>query len=40
MKPALDGSLSTLFSGYENQLVYRKSDGSYPPYRSQGASTW
>ncbi|KAK5620662.1 hypothetical protein CRENBAI_020815 [Crenichthys baileyi] len=26
--------------GYENQLAYRKSDGSYPPYRSQGASTW
>ncbi|XP_061563254.1 complement C3-like [Cololabis saira] len=26
--------------GYENQLAYRRSDGSYPPYRSQGASTW
>ncbi|TNM85383.1 hypothetical protein fugu_007654 [Takifugu bimaculatus] len=26
--------------GYENQLAYRKSDGSYPPYRRQGASTW
>lgn len=26
--------------GYENQLAYRKSDGSYPPYRSEGASTW
>ncbi|XP_067441549.1 complement C3-like [Thunnus thynnus] len=26
--------------GYENQLEYRKSDGSYPPYRSEGASTW
>ncbi|XP_072240697.1 complement C3-like [Leuresthes tenuis] len=26
--------------GYENQLAYRMSDGSYPPYRSQGASTW
>ncbi|XP_037546482.1 complement C3 [Nematolebias whitei] len=26
--------------GYDNQLAYRRSDGSYPPYRSQGASTW
>ncbi|KAM9363777.1 venom factor-like [Symphorus nematophorus] len=26
--------------GYENQLAYRKSDGSYPPYRREGASTW
>ncbi|XP_018528014.1 complement C3 isoform X2 [Lates calcarifer] len=26
--------------GYENQLAYRKSDGSYPPYRNQGSSTW
>uniref|UniRef100_H3CLD7 Complement component c3b, tandem duplicate 2 n=1 Tax=Tetraodon nigroviridis TaxID=99883 RepID=H3CLD7_TETNG len=26
--------------GYENQLVYKLSDGSYPPYRRQGASTW
>ncbi|CAJ1052901.1 complement C3-like [Xyrichtys novacula] len=26
--------------GYENQLAYRKTDGSYPPYRKQGASTW
>ncbi|KAM3865316.1 venom factor-like [Diretmus argenteus] len=26
--------------GYENQLAYRKSDGSYPPYRNQGTSTW
>ncbi|KAM4750099.1 complement C3-like [Anableps anableps] len=26
--------------GYENQLEYRKSDGSYPPYRREGASTW
>ncbi|KAE8300564.1 A.superbus venom factor 1 [Larimichthys crocea] len=26
--------------GYEKQLAYRKSDGSYPPYRSEGASTW
>ncbi|XP_068615078.1 complement C3-like, partial [Brachionichthys hirsutus] len=26
--------------GYENQLVYRKSDGSYPPYRREGTSTW
>ncbi|XP_051801045.1 complement C3-like [Acanthochromis polyacanthus] len=26
--------------GYENQLAYRRSDGSYPPYRGVGASTW
>ncbi|XP_058497234.1 complement C3-like [Solea solea] len=26
--------------GYENQLAYRKLDGSYPPYRREGASTW
>uniref|UniRef100_A0A3B4ZLY2 Complement C3-like n=1 Tax=Stegastes partitus TaxID=144197 RepID=A0A3B4ZLY2_9TELE len=26
--------------GYENQLAYRRSDGSYPPYRGEGASTW
>ncbi|XP_075871782.1 complement C3-like isoform X2 [Nelusetta ayraudi] len=26
--------------GYENQLAYRKPDGSYPPYRGEGASTW
>ncbi|XP_071384057.1 venom factor-like [Centroberyx affinis] len=26
--------------GYENQLAYRKSDGSYPPYSNQGTSTW
>ncbi|KAF3852808.1 hypothetical protein F7725_006163 [Dissostichus mawsoni] len=24
--------------GYENQLAYRKSDGSYPPYRREGAT--
>ncbi|XP_033986006.1 venom factor-like [Trematomus bernacchii] len=26
--------------GYETQLAYRKSDGSYPPYMREGASTW
>ncbi|CAB1425505.1 unnamed protein product [Pleuronectes platessa] len=26
--------------GYENQLAYRKPNGSYPPYRREGASTW
>ncbi|GLD63856.1 complement C3-like protein, partial [Lates japonicus] len=26
--------------GYENQLTFRKSDDSYPPYRNQGSSTW
>uniref|UniRef100_A0A8B9KBN4 Complement component c3b, tandem duplicate 2 n=1 Tax=Astyanax mexicanus TaxID=7994 RepID=A0A8B9KBN4_ASTMX len=27
-------------AGYEKQLHYRKSDDSYPPYRSEGSSTW
>lgn len=40
MKSAADGSLRFPLSGYENQLVFKKSDGSYPPYRKQGASTW
>ncbi|XP_041838364.1 complement C3-like [Melanotaenia boesemani] len=26
--------------GYENQLAFRRSDGSYPPYNRQGPSTW
>ncbi|KAM9314887.1 venom factor-like [Pholidichthys leucotaenia] len=26
--------------GYENQLAYKKKDGSYPPYKKEGASTW
>ncbi|KAJ3614154.1 hypothetical protein NHX12_017730 [Muraenolepis orangiensis] len=26
--------------GYEKQLAYRKSDGSYPPYKKEGSSTW
>ncbi|TRY97834.1 hypothetical protein DNTS_014966 [Danionella cerebrum] len=26
--------------GYENQLNYRKSDDSYPPYAKEGSSTW
>ncbi|CAG5928835.1 unnamed protein product, partial [Menidia menidia] len=33
-------ALGYIIRGYENQLVYRRSDGSYPPYRSQGPSTW
>ncbi|KAJ8001694.1 hypothetical protein DPEC_G00172110 [Dallia pectoralis] len=27
-------------TGYQKQLVYKKSDDSYPPYRNEGASTW
>ncbi|NP_001093483.1 complement C3b.1 precursor [Danio rerio] len=26
--------------GYENQLNYKKSDDSYPPYANEGTSTW
>ncbi|XP_056266283.1 complement C3-like isoform X2 [Pseudoliparis swirei] len=26
--------------GYENQLAFRMNDGSYPPYKREGASTW
>ncbi|XP_033853803.3 complement C3-like [Acipenser ruthenus] len=26
--------------GYQNQLAYRKPDGSYPPYRTMESSTW
>ncbi|XP_070684604.1 venom factor-like [Pempheris klunzingeri] len=33
-------ALQYIRRGYENQLAYRKSDGSYPPYRKEGASTW
>ncbi|XP_051940569.1 complement C3-like, partial [Hippocampus zosterae] len=33
-------ALKYIRRGYENQLVYKKSDGSYPPYRREGASTW
>ncbi|KAM7419790.1 hypothetical protein PAMA_016741 [Pampus argenteus] len=33
-------ALKYIRRGYENQLAYRKSDGSYPPYRREGASTW
>lgn len=28
------------FIGYENQLNYRKTDDSYPPYAKEGTSTW
>uniref|UniRef100_A0A3B3WZA9 Complement component c3b, tandem duplicate 2 n=1 Tax=Poecilia mexicana TaxID=48701 RepID=A0A3B3WZA9_9TELE len=35
-----DEALRYIKRGYENQLEYRRSDGSYPPYRRQGASTW
>ncbi|CAL8332854.1 unnamed protein product [Lota lota] len=33
-------ALSYITKGYEKQLAYRKSDGSYPPYRNEGTSTW
>ncbi|XP_061536079.1 complement C3b.1 [Phycodurus eques] len=33
-------ALKYIRRGYENQLAYKKSDGSYPPYRREGASTW
>ncbi|XP_033985886.1 complement C3-like [Trematomus bernacchii] len=26
--------------GYQKQLAFRKRDGSYPPYRKMGSSTW
>ncbi|XP_032419209.1 complement C3-like isoform X2 [Xiphophorus hellerii] len=35
-----DEALRYIKRGYENQLAYRRSDGSYPPYSRQGASTW
>ena len=31
---------SAYVSGYDNQLHYRKTDDSYPPYRNEGTSTW
>ncbi|XP_074550629.1 venom factor-like [Halichoeres trimaculatus] len=33
-------ALGYIQRGYSNQLAYRRADGSYPPYRKQGASTW
>uniref|UniRef100_A0A3P9LX36 Complement component c3b, tandem duplicate 2 n=1 Tax=Oryzias latipes TaxID=8090 RepID=A0A3P9LX36_ORYLA len=33
-------ALGYIKRGYENQLEYRKTDGSYPPYSRQEASTW
>ncbi|KAI4888868.1 hypothetical protein NFI96_005341 [Prochilodus magdalenae] len=33
-------AVSYIQKGYENQLYYRKSDDSYPPYRNEGTSTW
>lgn len=35
-----DEALGYIRKGYSNQLAYRRDDGSYPPYRKQGASTW
>ncbi|XP_034756642.1 complement C3-like isoform X2 [Etheostoma cragini] len=35
-----DEGLRYIRRGYENQLAYRKSDGSYPPYKREGTSTW
>ncbi|TSK67244.1 Complement C3 [Bagarius yarrelli] len=33
-------ALRYIRQGYENQLHYRKTDNSYPPYRNEGTSTW
>ncbi|XP_028301630.1 A.superbus venom factor 2-like [Gouania willdenowi] len=33
-------ALRYIRTGYERQLAYRRPDGSYPPYKHQGASTW
>uniref|UniRef100_G3Q8J4 Complement component c3b, tandem duplicate 2 n=1 Tax=Gasterosteus aculeatus aculeatus TaxID=481459 RepID=G3Q8J4_GASAC len=33
-------ALRYIRKGYQKQLAYRRSDGSYPPYRREGASTW
>ncbi|KAI5629916.1 complement component c3b, tandem duplicate 2 isoform X2 [Silurus asotus] len=33
-------AISYIKTGYENQLHFRKSDNSYPPYRNEGTSTW
>ncbi|KAI5088907.1 hypothetical protein C0J45_21479 [Silurus meridionalis] len=35
-----DEALKYIKKGYENQLHYRKTDYSYPPYRNEGTSTW
>ncbi|KAI5088906.1 complement component c3b, tandem duplicate 1 precursor, partial [Silurus meridionalis] len=33
-------AISYIKTGYENQLHFRKSDKSYPPYKNEGTSTW
>ncbi|XP_053711085.1 complement C3-like isoform X2 [Synchiropus splendidus] len=33
-------ALQYIRRGYEKQLSYKKKEGSYPPYRREGASTW
>ncbi|XP_053347640.1 complement C3-like [Clarias gariepinus] len=35
-----EDAISYIKHGYENQLHYRKTDDSYPPYRNEGSSTW
>ncbi|XP_069023890.1 complement C3-like [Embiotoca jacksoni] len=35
-----DEAIRYIRRGYENQLAYRKTDGSYPPYSREGPSTW
>ncbi|KAF7688276.1 hypothetical protein HF521_014282 [Silurus meridionalis] len=35
-----DEALKYIKKGYDNQLHYRKTDYSYPPYRNEGTSTW
>ncbi|KAL1005735.1 hypothetical protein UPYG_G00063310 [Umbra pygmaea] len=33
-------AINYIQKGYQKQLVYKKSDDSYPPYRNEGTSTW
>ncbi|KAL1005734.1 hypothetical protein UPYG_G00063300 [Umbra pygmaea] len=33
-------AINYIQKGYQKQLVYKKRDDSYPPYRNEGTSTW
>ncbi|CAB1344448.1 unnamed protein product [Coregonus sp. 'balchen'] len=33
-------AINYIQKGYQKQLVYKKKDDSYPPYRNEGTSTW
>ncbi|XP_036805105.1 venom factor isoform X1 [Oncorhynchus mykiss] len=33
-------AMNYIQKGYQKQLVYKKKDDSYPPYRNEGTSTW